>query len=315
MPIIRVVAQFVVVKRPDLFGFRNPGLMRVPKAEAIRGGVSDCRNRNLQKMFQLIGLGEQAGSGFLKIYRNWQLQHWREPVLEERHESNQTVFILKMISLVPTEAVEDLKAELGESFSKLGEIERLALLTAHCEECVNHGRLKEVTKAHPHDITVALHGLVEKGLLISEGSGRNTFYYRPGRHPMGDEMFGAGGICSKSNSEHLVESSEHLVTSSEHLPRNSEHLDTLREIAEPVRSLRKAPKEVVEATILHLCEEEFLTLDELADLLNRRKDSLRNHYINPMLEDGRIEAKYKNIRNHPRQGYRTAPGMEIGGNL
>jgi predicted HTH transcriptional regulator len=305
----------LVVKRPDLFGFRNPGLMRVPKAEAIRGGVSDCRNRNLQKMFQLIGLGEQAGSGFLKIYRNWQLQHWREPVLEERHESNQTVFILKMISLVPTEAVEDLKAELGESFSKLGEIERLALLTAHCEECVNHGRLKEVTKAHPHDITVALHGLVEKGLLISEGSGRNTFYYRPGRHPMGDEMFGAGGICSKSNSEHLVESSEHLVTSSEHLPRNSEHLDTLREIAEPVRSLRKAPKEVVEATILHLCEEEFLTLDELADLLNRRKDSLRNHYINPMLEDGRIEAKYKNIRNHPRQGYRTAPGMEIGGNL
>ncbi|NLE26547.1 MAG: AAA family ATPase, partial [Clostridiaceae bacterium] len=90
----------LVVKRPDLFGFRNPGLMRLPKAEAIKGGVSDCRNRNLQKMFQLIGLGEQAGSGFPKIYRNWKLQHWREPVLEERYESNQTVFILKMISLV-----------------------------------------------------------------------------------------------------------------------------------------------------------------------------------------------------------------------
>jgi hypothetical protein len=32
-----------------------------------------------------------------------------------------------------------------------------------------------------------------------------------------------------------------------------------------------------------------------------------------MLEDGRIEARYKNIRNHPRQGYRTAAGMEVGG--
>jgi len=114
-------------------------------------------------------------------------------------------------------------------------------------------------------------------------------------------MFGAPGICSKPGSEHLVESSEHLAT--------------LREIAEPVSSLRKAPREVVEAMILQLCKEDFLTLDELADLLNRRKDSLRNHHINPMLEDGRIEAKYKNIRNHPRQGYRTAPGMEIGGNL
>ena len=65
--------------------------------------------------------------------------------------------------------------------------------------------------------------------------------------------------------------------------------------------------------ILRLCESRYLTLDELADLLDRRKDSLRNHYITPMLEDGRIEARYKNIRNHPRQGYRTVAGMEVGG--
>ena len=303
----------LVVKRPDLFGFRNPGLMRVPKAEAIRGGVSDCRNRNLQKMFQLIGLGEQAGSGFPKIYRNWRLQHWREPVLEERYDSNQTVFVLKMISLVPEEAVNDLTAELGESFHELGEIERLALLTAHCEECVTHSRLKELTKKHPHDISMALRGLVEKQLLMSEGSGRGTFYYRPGHHPMADEMCSARVDVRNLSSEHLAMSSEHLPMSSEHLATSSEHLDTLREIAEPVRSQRKTPKNIVEVTILHLCEEEFLTLEDLADLLNRTKDTLRNHYINPMLDDGRLEAKYKNIRTHPRQGYRTVPGMEMKG--
>ncbi|MFY1642570.1 hypothetical protein ACK11Z_02400 [Methanoculleus bourgensis] len=38
----------------------------------------------------------------------------------------------------------------------------------------HYDRLKEVTKEHPHDITVALHGLVEKELLVSEGSGRRT---------------------------------------------------------------------------------------------------------------------------------------------
>jgi len=115
------------------------------------------------------------------------------------------------------------------------------------------------------------------------------------------------------SSEHLATSSEHLATSSEHLATSSEHLDTLREIAEPVRSQWKTPKTIVEATILHLCEEEFLTLEDLADLLNRTKDTLRNHYINPMLDDGRLEAKYKNIRTHPRQGYRTVPGMEMKG--
>ncbi len=104
-----------------------------------------------------------------------------------------------------------------------------------------------------------------------------------------------------------------MGASSEHLAPSSERLNTLREIAESVRSQRKTPRNIVEATILRLCEEEFLTLEDLADLLNRTRDTLRNHYINPMLDDGRLEAKYKNVRTHPCQGYRTVPGMEMRG--
>ena len=72
-------------------------------------------------------------------------------------------------------------------------------------------------------------------------------------------MFGAPGICSKPSSEHLTESFEHLIAS-------SEHLDTLREIARQVGSVRKASREIVEATTLRLCESRYLTLDDLADL-------------------------------------------------
>lgn len=61
-------ASVLVVKRPDMFGFRNPGLMRIPPEVAIRGGEHDCRNRTLHKMFRLVGIGEQAGSGIPKIY-------------------------------------------------------------------------------------------------------------------------------------------------------------------------------------------------------------------------------------------------------
>ena len=94
---------------------------------------------------------------------------------------------------------------------------------------MREGRLNEVTTEHPHDITVALHGLVEKGLLMSEGSGRSTFSYRPGCHSMEggcSEILGsvrsrAPNICWGSF-EHLTESFEHLIAS-------SEHLGTLRE--------------------------------------------------------------------------------------
>jgi predicted HTH transcriptional regulator len=46
-----------VVKHPKGFSFRNPGLLRVSKEDAFRGGHSDCRNKTLQKMFQYIGMG------------------------------------------------------------------------------------------------------------------------------------------------------------------------------------------------------------------------------------------------------------------
>ncbi len=36
----------LVVKRPDMFGFRNPGDMRVSIEDAIAGSTSDCRNRS-----------------------------------------------------------------------------------------------------------------------------------------------------------------------------------------------------------------------------------------------------------------------------
>ena len=47
----------LVVKRPDMFGFRNPGSLRLPVEQVIRGGESDCCNRILHQMFLLIGLG------------------------------------------------------------------------------------------------------------------------------------------------------------------------------------------------------------------------------------------------------------------
>ena len=132
--------------------------------------------------------------------------------------------------------------------------------------CVNHGRPKEVTKEHPHDITMALHGPVGKGLLMSEGSGRSTFSCRPGRRPM-------AGRCSELPGSVRSRAPNICRGSFEHLIASSEHLDTLREIARPVRSMQKASREVVEATILGLCRWRYLTLDDLADLYSHLRCS------------------------------------------
>ncbi len=46
----------LMVKRPEGFTFRNPGGLRLPVEQIRGGGVSDCRNRTLQKMFFLLGM-------------------------------------------------------------------------------------------------------------------------------------------------------------------------------------------------------------------------------------------------------------------
>lgn len=54
-----VLTSVLVVKRPDFFSFKNPGLMRVPLAVAMAGGESDSRNKSIQDMFRMIGAGER----------------------------------------------------------------------------------------------------------------------------------------------------------------------------------------------------------------------------------------------------------------
>ncbi|NMC74442.1 MAG: AAA family ATPase, partial [Geobacteraceae bacterium] len=169
----------LVVKRPDMFGFRNPGRMRIPPEIAVLGSNSDCRNRRLQTMFQLVGYGDHAGSGLPKIYRNWQGQHWRRPQLYELAEPEQTLMELRMTSLVPDEALAELEVHLGAAFRALPELERLALVTAVTEGMVNHARLREISTEHPADITKLLAHLVKEGFLVPDGVGRGMVYYVP----------------------------------------------------------------------------------------------------------------------------------------
>jgi len=39
-----------------MFGFRNPGVMRISVRQALEGGENDCRNRARHQIFYLIGL-------------------------------------------------------------------------------------------------------------------------------------------------------------------------------------------------------------------------------------------------------------------
>lgn len=58
------------------------------------GGESDPRNKFLMKMFNLINIGERAGSGVPNIFNVWNDEGFVEPEIEERFDPDRTILTL-----------------------------------------------------------------------------------------------------------------------------------------------------------------------------------------------------------------------------
>jgi hypothetical protein len=164
-----------------------------------------------------------------------------------------------------------------------------------------------VMDVHPRDLTILFSGLVEKGIIYQEGAGRGTIYFlsEARNNDMVDLLFDdiSGGQGASSGG---------LGVSSGGLKESSGGLKVLEAIAEVVASRKKSPKLVVEKTILSLCKRQELTLDELADLLNRSNESIRKDYLQPMIKDKRLRYRYPTLPNHPDQAYATNDSEEKG---
>lgn len=108
----------------------------------------------------------------------------------------------------------------------------------------------------------------------------------------------------------MATSSEHYELGFEHYSVSSEHYEHLKNLAAPVREKGRVNKELIQTTIIEICSADYLTLRTLADLLGRTSDSLRNHYVNPMIKAGRLVLRFPNNPKHPQQGYKAVSPKE-----
>lgn len=331
----------LVVKRPDMFGFRNPGGLRLPIEQVIRGGESDCRNRILHQMFLLIGLGERGGSGMPRIYGGWKSQHWRPPALAEKDEPEQTLLSLQMADLLPESILEQLRERFGDQFDALDYTGRLVMATAALERVVSHNRLLEICDAHSHDLSILLARLVKQGLLESDGRSRGTVYFLPGESLPTPEQVFVGPAFPLASAEETGISSEYSKVSSEHSAATSEHsaqtegerdirgrllsprieapiIDNLSLLDEDFRGvleqLAEEPRqgrlgtERMEQVILSLCRDHYVMLSALADLVNRNPDGLRQQYLSKLVRAGHMVLAFPTKPTHEKQAYRAAVG-------
>ena len=106
----------VITKKRDSITMANPGSFRIEIDAAKSGGVSDPRNGAMLKMFNLIDIGERAGSGIPNIFRVWREQGWNEPEITELFEPDR---ILLSLSLLNDDSSDNKVAiKNGEKYAK-----------------------------------------------------------------------------------------------------------------------------------------------------------------------------------------------------
>ena len=164
----------VIVRAVDKITASNPGGLRISVGEALCGGISDPRNASLIKMFNLINIGERAGSGIPSICAAWEKQGWEKPVIEEQFNPDRTILSLllsPLFSVKPAIKTGDKKMVSKGALRKRMIIEYLSRhQLGRASEIADFLGLKvSQTKVYLNQL------VVENGITI-EGANRNRVY-------------------------------------------------------------------------------------------------------------------------------------------
>lgn len=163
----------VILKKRNGITMSNPGSFRIELDAAKSGGVSDPRNGTMLKMFNLIDIGERAGSGIPNIFRVWREQGWAAPTFTEQLEPERTILSLTF------EKIGDKKSviKIGDKKSVINEKMKetiIAYLTDHAEaktaEVAAYIGLK-LSRTRDY-----LNELIAEDIVVAEGGNRNRTY-------------------------------------------------------------------------------------------------------------------------------------------
>lgn len=138
----------VIKKDADQVILENPGSIRTGKEQMLRGGISDPRNKTLLKMFNIIGIGERAGSGVPDIYAVWDKEGWTAPKIEEQYGPDRTILTLGFLPK-PTIKTDDKKPTIKTD-------EKKSAVKSDIKKDMIREYLKDKDSAKTADIAVAI---------------------------------------------------------------------------------------------------------------------------------------------------------------
>jgi len=165
----------VIEKYPDKIVMGNPGTIIPGKKQMLKGGISQPRNKGLFKMFNLIGLGEHAGSGVPDIFKTWRDEGLKKPEVEEQFggrrngQPDRTILRLPLVEENPEEELDTYTKTLQHSAIEIElSIEQLNDILEFCKVPRSRAELQKHCgyKSTYHFRESVLNPLLDGGQLV-----------------------------------------------------------------------------------------------------------------------------------------------------
>lgn len=201
--------------------------------------------------------------------------------------------------------------------AQLSDDEARALVFVREAGAIDNAAFRELAKVDTLAASGALRRLRDAGLLTQKGRGSATYYVPTDRlgnkSPTdSDKSLSSDPETLSSNPLGLPSDLHELSSKSANkfdTDRRRELLNELPgELAARVGGIgQRHPPEEVRALVLALCGERDRRVEELATLLRRNPESVRQNYLRPLMREGRLAMTRPEEPNDPQQAYRTAP--------
>lgn len=326
-----------ITKQPEGLLLENAGTLLMSEEEVYAGGKSLCRNKNIQTMFKLIGIVEDAGSGVDVLMNGWSENFLCVPKLQEDRKALKVVWQLPYLAMLDKNVMLIQQDFLGyKKYARLSSSEKILLMMIPYDRYVSNQELRLfVPRLHSFDLGRMLSHLREEGYLQSKGRSIATRYGLVDRlaklvKTVGEEFPPVErqkkNLDSVVNTEKssvvnspisvvneekssVVNDADSVVTRAEKMARE---LCLPDELCQALAVFRKKPRhhpEETDSMILSLCKGRYVSLTQMSVLLDRAAYTLRHNCLAPLIRHGRLTRLHAET-THKDQAYTTSATEE-----
>ena len=305
----RVQAPVQVIRYANRLEIRNPGFsLKSPDHLGEPGSMP--RNPHIAAVLHETRFAETKGSGIRAMREAMDKAGLVPPLFESDRGQDQfsTLFFFHHFL-----GEDDIRWLAQFKALHLSDEEARALVVAREAGAIDNATYRALNKVDTLAASNALRRLRDAGLFSQQGRGSAT-WYQPTDRLLGGAPGGLPGQLDalSSKSAPLSSMPEGLSSKSEGLSSKSDEernalLDEIPgQLAARIGSIgRRHPPEPVRELVVELCRLRAWRAEELALLLSRKPETIRQDYLRPLLAQKRIAMTLPDTPHSPQQAYRS----------